>query len=247
MAHPWNLKSLLLVWVCLAAPPLQAHDLIIERNSNFRAEPSSSSELLLNLKPGDRLELLEVEPVGGYYRGLHREGVGWVWGRNVTILPEYDRSNYRHWIDQEDSCHNVREAVLVTESEIEVTLSADGCRILSGRWTDPYSGETFTSSNQLDVDHMVPLGNAHKSGAWEWSYKRREEYANDLTYPEHLITVKSSVNRSKGSKGPDEWKPPRESYWCEYATNWEAIKGRWKLSMTESEKNAVMSMKANCP
>ena len=98
------------------------------------------------------------------------------------------------------------------------------CKVSSGRWTDPYTGESFTDPGELDVDHMVPLGNAHRSGAWNWAYQKREEYANELQHPEHLIAVKASANRSKGAKGPDEWLPPTISYQCQYVRDWEAIK-----------------------
>lgn len=45
---------------------------------------------------------------------------------------------------------------------------------------------------------MVPLGSAHKSGAWRWTYQRREDYANSMEHPEHLIAVKASANRLRG-------------------------------------------------
>ncbi len=38
------------------------------------------------------------------------------------------------------------------------------CKVASGRWTDLYSGEVFTDPGELDVDHMVPLRNAQRSG-----------------------------------------------------------------------------------
>ena len=71
---------------------------------------------------------------------------------------------------------------------------------------------------------MVPLGNAHQSGAWDWPAERKELYANYLDDTQHLIAVTASANRSKGTRAPHEWKPEDESYWCQYAIDWVTIK-----------------------
>ncbi len=141
--------------------------------------------------------------------------------------------------------------MLVAESCVSVTFRPrqDGkeCKVEEGEWTDPYSGEVFTNPGDLDVDHMVPLKNAHLSGGWEWTRARRKDYANDLDHDEHLVAVDASLNRQKGSKGPDQWKPPLQESWCWYATSWRAVKERWELSMTEPESAAVVEMEATCP
>ena len=40
--------------------------------------------------------------------------------------------------------------------------------------------------------------------------------------------------------------PPDETYWCEYAQDWAEIKGRWDLTMTEPEAEAVALMLGTC-
>jgi hypothetical protein len=96
------------------------------------------------------------------------------------------------------------------------------------------------------VDHFIPLYNAHNSGGWKWDKDKKATYANFMTDPDHLIAVQSSVNRSKGADGPDQWKPPDKTYWCEYATDWIRIKKTWDLSVTTSESNALNEMLATC-
>ena len=98
----------------------------------------------------------------------------------------------------------------------------------------------------LDIDHLVPLKNAHDSGGWAWSSARKEQYANYLGDPDHLIAVTKGANRSKGAKGPEEWRPPDEGYWCQYATDWTEVKMEWGLTMTQRETEAVIVMLDTC-
>ena len=112
----------------------------------------------------------------------------------------------------------------------------------SGQWLAPYSGTVVAVPGDLDVDHMVPLANAHRSGARQWSSERKRQYANYLDDPNHLVAVKARANRSKGARGPDDWKPPDPSYWCEYAVDWITIKFSWDLTATPEEFAALEEM-----
>ena len=90
--------------------------------------------------------------------------------------------------------------MLVAEAVSALTYTdSNQCRVESGIWAGPYTGEQFDGPGNLDIDHMVPLGNAHQSGGWAWSDARKRRYANDLSYDGHLIAVGASANRSKGS------------------------------------------------
>ncbi|MCY4530453.1 MAG: DUF1524 domain-containing protein [Chloroflexi bacterium] len=162
-------------------------------------------------------------------------------------LPRYDRDEWRHWVDEDGDCQNARQEVLIAESETPVRYTnEDRCRVASGSWEGPFTGEFFTDPGSLDVDHMVPLANAHRSGGWAWSEDRKREYANDLSYAGHLISVQASANRAKGSKGPEGWKPPVGGYWCQYAVDWITIKNAWELTATESEAAALGEMLETC-
>ena len=116
----------------------------------------------------------------------------------------------------------------------------------SGEWLAPYTGTVVTDPGKLDIDHMVPLGNAHASGAWHWSANHRERYANYLDDPQHLIAVTASANRSKGARGPEDWKPEDSSYWCQYAVDWITIKDDWGLTVTQREHDALVEMLNTC-
>ena len=80
-------------------------------------------------------------------------------------IPDYDRGEWRHWVDEDGDCQDARQEALIAESETPVTYkSEDRCRVASGSWDGPYTGERFTDPGDLDIDHMVPLANAHRSG-----------------------------------------------------------------------------------
>ncbi len=162
-------------------------------------------------------------------------------------IPDYDRGEWRHWSDDDGDCQNARQEALIAESETPVRYTNDDrCRVASGSWLGPYTGESFTDSGDLDIDHMVPLANAHRSGGWAWTEDRKRQYANDLSYAGHLIATKASANRAKGGSGPDDWKPPERGYWCQYAIDWISIKNAWDLTATDSEAAALEEMLQTC-
>ena len=133
-------------------------------------------------------------------------------------LPEYSRSDWRHWNDTDKDCQDTRAEVLIEESVVPPTFkNEDRCRVVSGLWEGPYTGQSFTEASDVDIDHLVPLKNAHLSGGWQWDDDRREDYANSMAADNHLVAVEKYANRAKGARGPEDWQPPDQSYHCQYA------------------------------
>lgn len=154
----------------------------------------------------------------------------------------YSRDKFPHWIDQGNSC-NTRELVLKRDGT-NVQTGSD-CAATSGSWFSPYDGETWTATSDVDIDHVVPLADAWRTGASGWTTAQRQAYANDLTDPQ-LIAVTDNVNQQKGDKSPDQWKPPLTSYWCTYAKMWVAVKTKFKLTINTAEKSALTDMLGRC-
>ena len=168
--------------------------------------------------------------------------------RSAGTVPGYDRATWKHWVDADGDCQDTRAEVLIAESLEPVTFtSSANCTVLGGRWYDPYTGAFFSVAGDLDVDHFIPLSNAHSSGGAAWARDRKRDFANSLNDADHLIAVSASANRSKGNRAPDEWKPPNQGYWCEYAYDWIRVKSAWGLSATAGEWAALSSMTATCP
>ncbi len=162
-------------------------------------------------------------------------------------IPEYDRGDWKHWTDEDRDCQDARQEVLIAESLAPVTFETDRkCRVEAGRWWAPHLGHHLGNPSHIDVDHHVPLKNAHLSGGWSWDAATKEEYANYLEDDAHLIAISSRYNRSKGARGPEEWAPPSNALWCQYALDWTEIKERWGLTMTPVESEIVMDMLGTC-
>ena len=157
--------------------------------------------------------------------------------------PKYDRSDYSHWIDADGDCQDTRVEVLIAENIGTISyLTGSSCKVVTGSWYDPFTDTTFSTASRLDVDHMVPLKEAHESGAYLWSSTKKKEYANELSASESLIAVSGSANRSKGSRDPAEWLPTNTSYHANYATNWASIKGKWELTADADEIATLKSL-----
>ncbi|HEX2728829.1 MAG TPA: HNH endonuclease family protein [Rubrobacteraceae bacterium] len=161
----------------------------------------------------------------------------------------YSREKFPHWSDAQefgwdvaDSSCDARDAALIRDGE-EVSVE-EGCDVELGRWVDPYTGSSYTDPADIDIDHMVPLANAWRSGASDWSEAEREAYAND---PQVLLSVEDNANQEKGDKGPEAWKPPNRRYHCEYARRWVWIKSDWDLTVNPQEESALRQMLGTCP
>jgi len=151
----------------------------------------------------------------------------------------YKRSLFKHWIDANKNGNDTRAELLIAESLVSVRFSSTGKTVSTGKWLSLYDGETWTRASDVDVDHVVALAEAWRSGAWKWSSSRRQSYANDLGVAWTLRAVTDNVNQSKSDDDPTYWLPPLESANCVYLTEWVAVKIRWKLTVDAEERQSI--------
>ncbi|MGW7051333.1 HNH endonuclease family protein [Streptomyces sp. NPDC054887] len=154
----------------------------------------------------------------------------------------YSRDKFPHWITQSGTC-NTREVVLKRDG---VNVQQDSsCAAVSGSWYSEYDGATWTLASDLDIDHVVALAEAWRSGASGWTTSQRQAFANDLTRPQ-LIAVTDNVNQAKSDLDPAEWLPSRTAYRCTYARMWVHVKHHWNLSVDSAEKSALQGVLNAC-
>ena len=116
------------------------------------------------------------------------------------------------------------------------------CKVVGGTWTDPYSNESYTFTEQpseAQIDHVVALSNAWQMGADLWTDEMRTEFAND---PLNLIVTVASLNRQKSDSNAASWLPPYKPGRCDFIARQVAVKAKWQLFVTSSEKNAMLGI-----
>lgn len=161
-----------------------------------------------------------------------------------TVSPsKYSRKEWKHWTDHDRNCLDVRHEVLKARSKAAVELNARGCKVLRGSWDDYFFPKTLTIAANVDIDHLVPLKNAHESGGYAWSKKQREAFAND---PSVLVITDRKHNRQKGSKGIDRWLPVNKPFACKYVKDWIRVKRAYRLAILDAEKSTISQISPAC-
>lgn len=171
-------------------------------------------------------------------------------------LPPYRRAAFgTSWSDVEGNGCNQRDDVLLRDALPGTAVIAPQGRcqhdVLAGAWIDPYSGVRIdlddlkdrSQAQAVQIDHVVALSEAWRSGAWAWSDAERLDFANDLDV---LVASHGPTNASKSDHDPAAWRP-RKAHQCSYAQRWITVKADWGLGADDSERRALTVMLATCP
>ncbi|MGW5055334.1 HNH endonuclease family protein [Actinokineospora sp. NPDC004072] len=155
----------------------------------------------------------------------------------------YRRSDWGDWrYDSATKC-NTRERILARDGRNLDIDSQCRPRCPDGDcWTSPYDGVAVDDAADLQIDHIVPVAEANRSGARKWSKEQRAQFYND---PDNLVAVTAKSNQSKGDDDPGRWRPRRE-YWCDYATSYVTIKVRYRLHADAAEQAELARMLDTC-
>jgi hypothetical protein len=151
----------------------------------------------------------------------------------------YDRGLFEHWIDADHNGCDTRCEVLKRDRRTDLPGLREG-------WLSIYDGYSTDDATELDVDHVVALAEAWRSGADGWDATRRRDFANDLNDPSALRAVTSASNSAKGDYDPTNWRPPDRSVWCEWAQGYVRVKVHWRLTADATEAAALRSILTSC-
>lgn len=163
----------------------------------------------------------------------------------------YSRAQFGEaWVDVDRNGCSTREDVLRRDLTDVVLKRGSVCDVASGTLDEPYGGQVvaFTRGSQtsalVQIDHVVALADAWKTGAAGWTPEQRLAFAND---PLNLVAVDGDLNQEKKAGDAATWLPPDASYRCAYVARQVAVKAAYGLSVTAAERDAVQRVLATCP
>ena len=159
----------------------------------------------------------------------------------------YNREEFYSGWPMVEGC-SLRQRII--KREFGETAVLDGCNVVAGEFDEPYTGEhlKFTERNQISkgiqIDHVVALSDAWQKGAQYFEQSVRYKIATD---PLNLLAVDASSNQGKSDGDAATWLPPNKKFRCQYVARQVSVKYKYKLWVTEAEKEAINKVLANCP
>lgn len=166
-------------------------------------------------------------------------------------IPEYRRDEFGDpWADVDGNGCDTRNDVLARDLDEISFMTTRPCVVDSGILVDPYTGATIAfqhgeqTSMAVQIEHVIPLSLAWRSGAWQWTDEERLAFANDQTL---LLAVDGPTNQSRGDSDLDQWLPPNDSFTCEFVALVLDGLERYDLTITSAAHDAAAAELATCP
>lgn len=212
--------------------------------SPYSAQPSPAAPITtevpkVSASPSD---IASQEPSAGDSQALLAAQALDERGRSAST--NYSRDAFGSaWKDVDRNGCDTRNDILGRDFTIAIIKAGtNDCKVIGGTWTDPYSNESYTFTEQpseAQIDHVVALSNAWQMGADLWTDETRTEFAND---PLNLIATVASLNRQKSDSNAASWLPPYKPGRCDFIARQVAVKTKWQLFVTSSEKVAMLGI-----
>ena len=168
--------------------------------------------------------------------------------KNRVSKNGYKRAEFGNGWARWNKC-DTRQKIL-SRDLVDIIFDDDKCTVLSGTLNDPYTGEiiSFTrgksTSNAVQIDHVVALSNAWQTGAQLLDRDTRIAMANDDL---ELIAVQGKANQQKSDRDASEWLPSNIAFRCQYVARQIAVKIKYALWVTQNEYDAIKRVLNTCP
>ena len=159
---------------------------------------------------------------------LASERAGLQTWRGLVLAPEHRCSPYER-----------------TDYSYPQSVEAQIVASMGGQVYGPYTGRSFASTRQTDIEHIIATSEAHDSGLCAASPEIRRAFAKDLI---NLTLAAPEVNRcgKRGKCGKDagEWLPARNGCW--FADRVLTVRLKYGLTIDRREAQALEQVLSMC-
>ena len=149
------------------------------------------------------------------------------------------------WADVDGNDCRTRDDILARD--LRQVQKRDACTVVSGVLADPYTGRKLVfrkaAASAIQIDHVVPLSLAWRSGADHWPLGKRAAFAND---PLNLLAVDGPANQAKSDSGPSDWLPPNAKYDCTYVMRFIRVSFLYGATISGSDRVAAKRQLRTC-
>lgn len=158
-----------------------------------------------------------------------------------VFSPKYSRTaQFGGWSDTDGNHCDTRNDILRRDLRSITFKAKSMCLVQTGSLKDPYTGKSIhfvrgpKTSALVEIDHIVSVADAWRSGAYAWTPLKRVQFYNDSL---NLQATSRTQNNLKSDKTADRWLPMYNR--CTFARKQIAVKARWHLTVSAAEKAAL--------
>ncbi|MET3718588.1 HNH endonuclease family protein [Arthrobacter sp. UYEF21] len=174
----------------------------------------------------------------------------------LTVKGRAPKNNYQReafgqaWLDVDRNGCDTRNDILRRDLASVGFTEGSKCRVESGGILEPYTGKALNfrrgpeSSKEIQIDHVVALGDAWQKGAQELTPQQRQSLAND---PLNLIAADGPANQQKSAEDAATWLPKNNNFRCHYVARQISVKAAYGLWVSDAEKEAMKRVLDSCP
>ena len=237
-------NTLLVATTCVAATLLLAGCKV---GLPFTSDTTTSNSVTAQSQPnaptpaaGTAMAVLSKLPVRGRApkTGYNRDKFGAAWSDDVADPSGHNGCDQRSDILRRDL------------NPVTIKAGTHGCVPATGILHDPYTGKVIqfirgaSTSTAVQIDHIAAISNLWQTGAQQLTQLERQNLAGD---PLELIAVDGPTNEAKGDGDAATWLPPNKTFRCSYVNRQIAVKAKYHLWVTASEKSAMLKVLNSCP